>query len=173
MAQRWFHKVSMLARLARDLPGFLRSPATLSQGIDLIHQRLATREARFLAMAARSIYAHPKSPYLRLCRMAGCELGDLKSMVAKEGLEGALSQLVRAGVYVTFDEFKGRKLAARGSAQFAFSPEDFDNPHLQPHFEARSGGSRGPGTAVKTALPYIADVAASTAPAFHVHGLGA
>jgi hypothetical protein len=171
MARGWFHDVTMLARLARELPSFLRSPVTLDQGFDIIRRRLATREERFLQIAAESIYGYPRSPYLRLLRMAGCELGDLKSLVAREGLDGTLSHLVRAGVYVAVDEFKGRRVAVRGSQQFAFTEEDFDNPRLRPHFEARSGGTRSPGTAVKTALPYLADLAASTALAFHAHGL--
>jgi hypothetical protein len=171
MARRRFHDVTMLARLTRDLRSFLRNPVTLDQGLGIIGQRLATREEWFLQMAVQAIYGHPRSPYLRLLRMAGCELEDLKALVAKEGFEGTLSHLVRAGVYVSFDEFKGRKIAVRGSQQFAFTEEDFDNPHLRPHFEARSGGTRSPGTAVKTALPYIADLAASTALAFHAHDL--
>ncbi len=170
MAQHWFREINRLVRLARDLPGFLRRPTSPDDGVELIRQRQATREERFLRMAAESIYAHPGSPYLRLLRLAGCEFEDLKSLVAKEGLEGALSHLVRAGVYMTLDEFKGRKAVVRGNQRFT-PTEDFDNPHLLAHFEARSGGTRSPGTAVQTALPYVADLAANTAVAFHAHGL--
>jgi hypothetical protein len=94
-------------------------------------------------LAERAIYGHRRSPYLQLLRAAGCEFGDLKALVDKEGLERALSRLVEAGVFVTFDEFKGRKEAVRGSQRFIFVEDDFDNPHLSPHFEARSGGTRG------------------------------
>jgi hypothetical protein len=65
--------------------------------------------------------------------MVGCRLGYLKSLVAKEGLEGTLLHLVRAGMSVTFDEY---------------------DPRLRSQFEARSGGTRSPGTAIKTELPY-------------------
>ena len=73
----------------------------------------------------------------------------------KEGLEVALSRLVEAGVFVTLDEFKGRKEATRGTRRFVFVEDDVDNPHLSPHFEARSGGTRGPSTSVKRGLPSI------------------
>jgi hypothetical protein len=59
----------------------------------------------------------------------------------------------------------------RGSARFAFTAADFDNPLLAPHFEVRSGGTRGPATAVKMHLAFVTELAASTALAFRVHGL--
>jgi hypothetical protein len=129
------------------------------------------REDRFLRICERAVYGHPSSPYLPLLKAAGVELGDLKSLVAKEGVEGALATLLNAGVYIAFDEFKGRKEAVRGSQRFAFDEADFDNPHLRHHFEARSGGTRGPGTPVKMGFPYIADLAAGTALALREHGL--
>ena len=43
---------------------------------------------------------------------AGCELGDLETLVAQEGLEGTLARLLESGVYLTFDEFKDRQIGA-------------------------------------------------------------
>lgn len=91
--------------------------------------------------------------------------------MASEGLEGALSRLAGTGVYVTFDEFKGRGEAVRGSQRFAFAEKDFDNPRLSPHFQVRSGGTRSPGTSVNVCLPFITDLAANTALALQAHGL--
>lgn len=147
--------LAMLARLTRDFPGFIRTPITSEQAVEIIRGRLAAREERFLRMAERAIFGHERSPYHQLLRAAGCEFGDLKALVDKEGLEVALSRLVEAGVFVTFDEFKGRKEATRGTRRFVFAEDDFDNPHLSPHFEARSGGTRGPSTSVKRGLPSI------------------
>jgi len=87
-----------MVRLARDLPGFLRTPITLDSATKIVRQRLRTRNHRFLTMAERAVYRHPKSPYFRLFRNAGCELGDLASLVAREGLEGALRTLASHGV---------------------------------------------------------------------------
>jgi len=167
----WLRDLAMLARLTRDFPGFIRTPITSEQAVEVIQGRLEARGERFLRMAERAIYGHRRSPYLQLLRAAGCEFGDLKALVDKEGLERALSRLVEAGVFVTFDEFKGRKEAVRGSQRFIFVEDDFDNPHLSPHFEARSGGTRGPSTSVKRGLPSIADLAAKTALALNAHRL--
>ena len=171
MTLTWLNDLAMLARLTRDFRGFIRTPITSEQAVEIMQGRLAAREERFLRMAERAIYGHPRNPYHQLLRAAGCEFGDLKALVDNEGLEAALSRLVESGVFVTFDEFKGRKEAVRGSQRFVFAEDDFDNPHLSPHFEARSGGTRGPSTSVKRGLPSIADLAVTTALALDAHGL--
>jgi hypothetical protein len=165
--------LGMLARLARDLGPFLRRPIDLETARTHGPARLAGREARFLAGARAAIYGHPRSPYLRLLRAVGCEYGDLERLVAERGLDGALERLAADGVYVTFDEFKGRREATRGSQRFAFSEADFDNPGVTPHFEVRSGGTRGPATAVKMQLGFVSELAVSTALALAAHDLGA
>jgi hypothetical protein len=168
----FWQDLGVLARLTRDFPGFVRSPLTLDQARDRARRRLDARTDRFLSIAQHAIYGHPGSPYLELLQAAGCEFGDIKALVAQEGLEGALARLAAAGVYVTFDEFKGRREAVRGSRRFSFRESDFDNPNLRSHFEVRSGGTRGPATAVKMQLAFVTEMAASTALAFGVHGLG-
>jgi hypothetical protein len=173
MRAGWRRDAGILSRLTRDLPAFLRAPLTYEQARLRLAARLAEREARFLALAERAIYGHPGSPYLHLLREAGCDYADLRTLVAARGLEGALSQLAASGVYVTFDEFKGRREAVRGGRRFTFSDVDFDNPLVAPHFEVRSGGTRGPATAVRTHLDFVTELATSTALAFQVHGLEA
>jgi hypothetical protein len=161
----------MLARLTRDLPAFLRRPITPDQAAATIRRRLETRSERFIQLARWSIYANRRSPYLRLLRAAGCELGDLRGLVAREGLEGALGLLARRGVYVSFDECKGRQPIVRGSERFAPLEEDFDNPRVAPHIQRRTGGTRGPGTLVNTSLAFITDAAANQTAALQAHGL--
>jgi hypothetical protein len=160
-----------LARVTRDFPSFLRTPIDPAQAARVIEERLATRAERFMGLAERTIYRNPASPYRRLLEAAGCELGDLERLIAREGLEGTLAALLRSGVYLTFDEFKGRREVVRGSLRLLCAEETFDNPLVAPHIEAWSGGTRSPGTSVKLALPYFADLAVNTALAFEAHGL--
>lgn len=157
--------------MSRDLPRFLRAPVDVGRAVDAVGARLATREPRFLAMAERAIYGRPSSPYLKLLRGAGCGLDDLRELVRREGLEAALERLAAAGVYLTFDEFKGQREVARGSQRFTIAEADLDNPHVSPHLEARSGGTRSPGTSVKMALPYFFELATHTALALRANGL--
>ena len=103
----------MLARLARDLPAFIRRTMTLDEAAERVRRRIASREQTFLSLVERAIYGHRPSPYRELLRCAGCELGDFKRLVTGEGIEGALRVLADRGVYVTFDELKGRRPAER------------------------------------------------------------
>jgi hypothetical protein len=163
--------IKMYGHLAYGLRGFLSHKISIEQARATIRHRIIDREAAFLRMVEQNIFGNPRSPYLSLLTMAGCEFGDLKTLIYKEGLEEVLSRLVEAGVYVTFDEFKGRKDVIRGSQRFTFSEKDFDNPHLSSYFEIRSGGTRGPGTAVKVGLPFITDLAVNQVLALYVQGL--
>lgn len=81
---------AMVARLTRDLPRYLRNPMHADQVRAGIVARLASRPERLLGIVEQTIYRNPKSPYLALFRMAGCELGDLRALVRQEGVEGAL-----------------------------------------------------------------------------------
>jgi hypothetical protein len=153
----------MLARLTRDLPGWLRTPFALDVAEDRLRQSLIWRDERFLRIAKRAIYGYPRSPYLTLLRLAGCEFGDLRRMVQQDGLEGALKTLAGQGVYVTFDELKGRREAVRGSARFKFSEEDFDSPLLAPHWVVFTGGTGGGPGRVLRALPLVLNTMPSAA----------
>jgi hypothetical protein len=167
----WGSDLPVLARLLRDAGPFLRTPVAPAAAEGLITSALAARPERFLRFARQAIYAHRASPYRTLLRAAGCEYGDLKSLVHAEGVEGALQRLAAAGVYVTLDEFKGRREAVRGSQRFRFRAADFDNPRVKPHVAAQSGGTRGTGTAVRMSFAFIAALAANTAAALQTHGL--
>jgi hypothetical protein len=127
-ARRRLDDLTMLARLTRDLPAFLRVPITLDASMAWQRERLATRDQQLVRVVEQQIYGFSGSPYLALLRAAGCELGDLRTLVQHEGVEGALERLVQRGVYVTFDELKGRRDMVRGSQRFSFVESDFDNP---------------------------------------------
>ena len=108
-----FADLRLAARFLRRVPGHLRRPLTVARAATIVQERRARREADFLELVTRTVYADPDSPYRRLLDLAGCERGDLEQLVRAEGVEGALHVLFRQGVYLTVDEFKGRRAARR------------------------------------------------------------
>ena len=108
------------------------------------------------SLASRgTLYGAPAGPYAVLLRRAGCEYGDLARLVARDGAEGALAQLFRAGVYLTVDEFKGRRPVVRGSTSFAWSPDACETRRSAFHVAVRSSGSRSGGTPVLMDLAFV------------------
>ena len=77
-----------------------------------------------------------------MLKQAGCRFGDLEELVAREGLEGALQILFVNGIYLTVDEFKGRRPVVRGSAAIYVDPARLRNPLGTPQVLARTSGSR-------------------------------
>jgi hypothetical protein len=152
----------MYTRFAAKLPSHLARRDTVEEGRHLLARRLDEREVNFLRLAERSIYGHPASPYLPLLRRAGCELGDLRAKVGADGLEETLGALRRAGVYVRFEQWKGREpLGAEGDGgSRPAGPRAVDNPSLRRHLESRSNGSTG----VPTRTPIDLDHRAARSP---------
>ena len=161
----------MLGRFTRDLPAYLRRPIRLEDAKERLRRGIETRVPRFLAQTQRAVYGNPSSPYLKLLRHAGCEAGDLRRLVEQEGLTGALNQLASAGVYVAFDELKGRQDVVRGSLRFRPRDTDFDNPLAPRHFVLYTSGSGGRPSRVRTSLQISRHMADSTALAFETIGL--
>ena len=141
--------------LVWSLQRFLRRPIGPDQARGTLRRRFERREAAFLALARRRIYASPRSPYRELLGLAGCEYGDLELLVRREGLEGALAALFRRGVYLTVDELKGRKPAVRGSAAVAVASGQLVNPSSAARVPLQTSGSRGPRPVVPMDLAYI------------------
>jgi hypothetical protein len=166
-----FSQVEMYWRLAWGLKGFLKEPVTLEQGREIIRQRLQDREQNLLAMVKRAIYDNEASPYLKLLRQAGCEYGDFEKMVRSDGIEPSLKRIYEAGVYISIEEFKGKKEVSRGGKVFTFKESDFDNPFLVRHFEASSGGSRSAGTTVTMNLDRYYYLAAQNTVTFDAYGI--
>jgi phenylacetate-coenzyme A ligase PaaK-like adenylate-forming protein len=161
----------ILARLSRDLPSFLRRTVDLAEARRRLAEHLETREQRFLALADRAIFGNARSPYLPLLRHVGCERGDLQRMVQRDGLDGALTALARAGVYVASEEIKGVRDAIRGSARFHFDEAQFDNPTIPVHFIAQTSGSGGSPTVVRRSLEMFGDFACWLRLSQAAHGL--
>jgi hypothetical protein len=135
---------------------FLRARLTLEQARRIVRERMEQRSDNFLRIAERSIYGHASSPYLALLKLAGCEFSDLRALVKQKRLEGALGELREAGVYVTFEEFKGRKPILRTGRTIPTTARAFDNPFARRHFSLKTGGSTGLATSVNQDLDYIA-----------------
>lgn len=148
--------------LLRRLPVLVRHPLAVDRSHEIVRRRLDGRQADFLSLMQRAVYARPSSPYRRLLAMAGCEYGDLERLVRADGVEGALHQVKRAGVYLSVDELKGHTSIRRGSAVLPIGPVDLRNPLATWELAARSGGSRGPASVVPIGVDFIRDRAADT-----------
>jgi hypothetical protein len=143
------------ARFFAGLPSFLRRQLTIEEARAALRLRFEQRERDFLDLVRAEVYANPASPYRALLGLAGCEYGDLEHLVRDEGLEGALRLLYRRGVYLTIDEFKGRRPAVRGSASVAVEPARLRRGQGGGRVPLGSGGSRGVPTRVMYSLPHI------------------
>lgn len=155
-------EIAIGARFFLGLPSFLRHPIGVEEARAILRRRLERREEDFLAVVRRAVYEYPPSPYRQLLRLADCEYGDLVKLVDQDGVEGALHTLLRHGVYLTVEEFKGRRPVVRGSATIALGPSGLRNPCSAFHVPARSGGSRSRGTPVLIDFAFIRDCAVNT-----------
>ena len=163
--------LEMYARFAWNLPGFLRHTITLQEARAIVRQRMAERETSFLRLLERGIFGNPRSPYLPLLKLADCELGDIQKMVRTQGLEETLKALREGGIYVSFEEFKGRKPMVRDGHVIPVQARDFDNPYLSHYYETESGGTTGAGTRVMVDLDHLAAQAPLIMLAYHAHDL--
>jgi hypothetical protein len=158
-------------RFAAGLAGYLRRPIGVEAARSEIAERMASREESFLDLARRAIYDNPGSPYRRLLIHAGIELADLTRMTRELGLKETLGRLYDAGVYVSFEELRGRKPICRGDLEFTVKVSDFDNPLLTAFVAAHTSGSRSQGTRVYVDLERLASEAAQLACLFDAHGV--
>lgn len=163
--------VKMYGRFGFGLSRFLRHPITVHEAAAAIRRRMAERDSNFLRVLQRGIFEYQRSPYLPLFRLAQCEAGDVADMVRRDGLEKTLLALREAGVYVTFEESKGRVPIVRGGKEFPVAARDFDNPWMQAHYFSESGGSTGAGTRVHHDLDYLAVRATHDAVSYDAHGV--
>jgi hypothetical protein len=158
------------ARFLWRTPAFLRRPITRNGAQAGLRRRREQRERGFLELVRRAVYGTAGSPYRALLDHAGCELGDLERLVRQDGVESALRSLFRVGVYLTVDEFKGRRPVVRGSLARSIDPAGFQNPRSAGHVPAQSGGSRSTGTAILMDLDFIREAAEDTRLLFDAWG---
>jgi hypothetical protein len=149
---------------------FLREPLSVETAKAFVRDRMSRRNELFLDGLERAVFGTPRSPYRQLLQEAGCELGDIRRLVHQEGLECALQRLQEGGVYVTYEEFKGRTPAVRSGRSFCFRDSDFDNPLIERHFWSSSGGTGGRPTRIPMSLEHISQSAPHWALWFAAHG---
>lgn len=159
----------MCARFVTGLPRHLRRRITLDEARAIVTGRLAEREENFLHLAEWTIWARPTSPYRWLLEHAGVEAGDLRAMVRHGGLEPTLTELREAGVYVTFEEFRGSTPVVRGGRVLHVRAADFSNPLLAGSHETESGGSTGTARRVMTNLADLSAQAPALLLFHHAH----
>ena len=135
--------LNALARFPLAMRHFWRQHVTPEESLRIVRRRMEHRKETFLQIADRCIYGYPTSPYRALLEMAGCEPGDLRALVNQTGLENALRVLRGQGVYVTFEEFKGRKPLVRGATTIPIQDSSFDNPISPALWSTETGGSTG------------------------------
>jgi hypothetical protein len=119
-------------------------------------ERIRDRDANLLRAIEHGVFGATRSPYRTLFEIAGCELGDVRTMVSKDGIDATLRTLRDAGIYLSFEEFKGRAPIVRGGRTVDAAPEDFDNPGFGHYFHITTGGSTGRGRRVLMDLDYFA-----------------
>jgi hypothetical protein len=142
-------------RFLGGLPRLVRRRMTVAEAMAIVQERLVSRERNFLAVLDRGIFTNPRSPYRALLGHAGCTANDIHELLAREGLDGTLLELRRAGVYISFEEFKGTTPIVRGSLTLETTPVDFDNPGASRFFSTTTGGSTGVGRRVQLDLEHL------------------
>ena len=121
----------------------------------LLKKRIAEREENFLRLAERGIFDHPASPYRPLLDAKRIGFAELRSWIARDGLEASLHSLLAEGVYFTVDEFKGKTAVQRNGQTFRCNEAMFDNPFLSFAYEVRSGATRSAGTRIRIDFDYL------------------
>jgi len=151
--------------LMAGLPSLLREPVTVAAARAVQAAALCARNDQFLTMVTEAGFRRPDSALGRLLHHAGVESGDVRGLLAREGLEATLRALATSGVYVLVDEFKGRRELVRGSLRLQVGPGSFANPRSRYGIVASSSGSRS------DAPPFIVDLSfvRAAAGAMHTH----
>lgn len=156
-------------RFVRGFPAFLNRRISLSQAEEALQRRMGSRRARFLRLVKSTVFGNPTSPYRTLFEMADCTFGDLEQSVRRRGLEGALHELYEAGVYVSFEEFKGRRPIVRQGREIQVGRGDFDNPFLSAYCWGGSSGTTGAATRTAIDLENILEGAPLVVVAYAAH----
>jgi len=124
---------------------------------EAVRRQRSRREANFLTLAEYAL-GTPGHIYQRLFAWAGCELGDLRTQVARDGLELTLRGLLAAGVYITNAEFRGREEIVRGGKQFPVESGGFVNPVGRGRIKTFTSGSGGKRFQVEKGLALVRHV---------------
>ena len=111
------------------------------------------------------------SPYRPLLDLAGCGLADFVAMVEDRGVEETLHALREAGVYFTFEEYKGRVPVVRDGKEIPVTEAQYDNPSLVHYYRNSTSGSTGRPTGSSTGLAHLALQSELRMALLHAHGV--
>jgi hypothetical protein len=156
---------------ALGLGPFLRRRTTVDEAKLVVAEQLANREENFLRVLRTQVYDQPLSPYRALLAAARIGHADVERMVAARGLEGALHELFDAGVYVTFEELKGRAPIVRDGVELAADATRFDSPDVRAGLVVATSGSTGTPTRTQLDLHHIAQQAKHMLLGYHMQDL--
>jgi len=106
------------------------------------------RNDNFMAHAA-TLIATPGHPYHQMFQLVGCSYADLEASVRREGLEPTLEKLLREGVYLTHDEFRGKKEIVRSGRHIPASISMWNNPASKGGYVTSSSGTSGRAVATR------------------------
>jgi hypothetical protein len=149
-------KLERLLLLPPGVRAFLGERVTPAQAAREIRRLVDQREDSFLRMAQLHVFESPRSPYRPLFKAAGCEFADLQAVVRQYGLENSLSKLAEAGVYLTSEEYKGKKHIVRNGVSYRVSPYDFTLHNPRTHFTIESSGTRNAPVSSTISLGWLA-----------------
>jgi len=139
----------------RQLGRFMDKPILLAECKQYVEDNIQKREENFLYTVKELIYGNSNNPYRMLLDHAHIAFSDVQSMTKREGIEGTLQILKDEGVYVTFEEFKGRKITKRNGREFCFTQRDFRNEFNGILGKVYSGTSQGSGTVINWGYEYL------------------
>jgi hypothetical protein len=149
-------KLERLISLPPGVRAFLRERITPAQATVEIRRLLDQREDTFLRMVQTHVFEASHSPYRPLFKAAGCDLSDLQTAVRQHGLDGTLTRLADAGVYLTSEEFKGKTDVVRGAIRYRVSPREFTMPDLGVQFMTESSGTVNAPVSASVTLGWLA-----------------
>lgn len=160
MFMQHLRRLPTYARTAGELRRFLRSPVSPLMAERRVAQAVSVRRDRLSALLQHGVYDHPRSPYRALLQHAGITYGDIEDLIDREGVDGALACLATHGVYVSLDEFKGRRPIRRGSLDLPTGAGGFDAPRTGAGLAVRTGATRSSGTPSLIRFDDLTEVAA-------------
>jgi len=156
--------------MALALRRHLRSPLDPDPGAT-IARAMRNRNPNFLTLV-RPVFADSAHPYAQLFKIAGCAYADLESEVNRNGLETTLRALSNEGVYLTHDEFRGRKEIVRAGRHIPASIASWDNPAVRGEFETVSSGTSGRPVSTMSSQALLAHAECGTRLFLHELGVG-
>ena len=159
----------MICRI-RQVDQFMDKPILIDECKQYVEDSMQKREENFLYTVKELIYGYKNNPYRMLLDNAHIAFSDVQAITKQEGIEGALQILKDEGVYITFEEFKGRKITKRNGKEFCFTQRDFRNEFKGILGKVYSGTSQGSGTVINWGYEYLINKTRHEMIMFDMHG---